>query len=43
MVTVTAYKRLMLERSVDGTVPTFLGSMLVHQQKLKESLDFLHY
>ena len=37
MITVTAYKYLMLERSVDGTVPTFLGPMLVHQRKLKES------
>jgi len=31
MVTVTAYKHLMLERSLDGTAPTFLGPMLVHQ------------
>ena len=41
MVTVTAYKHLMLERSLDGTAPTFLGPMLVHQRKLKESYHYL--
>ena len=40
-VTVTAYKNLMLEFSLDGTMPTFLGPMLVHQQKLKGSYQYL--
>ena len=41
MVTVTAYRHLMLETTADGSVPTFLGPMLVHQRKLKESYHYL--
>ena len=40
-VTVTAYKNLLLQSSKDGNVPTFLGPMLVHQRKLKESYHYL--
>ena len=40
-VMVTAYRNLMLESSLDGTVPTFLGPMLVHQRKLKGSFHYL--
>ena len=40
-VTVTAYRNLMLRSSMDGTVPTFLGPMLVHQWKLKGSYHYL--
>ena len=40
MVTVTAYKNLMLKK-LDGTAPTFIGPMLVHQRKLKESYHYL--
>ena len=40
MVTVTAYKNLMLKK-LDGTVPTFIWPMLVHQRKLKESYHYL--
>jgi len=40
-VTVMAYKNLLLQNHKDGTIPTFLGPMLVHQRKLKESYHYL--
>ena len=35
------YKNLLLEWQKDGTIPTFLGPMLVHQRKLHESYHYL--
>ena len=40
-VTVMVYKNLLLQNHKDGTIPTFLGPMLVHQRKLKESYHYL--
>ena len=40
-VTVMVYRNLLLESRKDGTIPTFLGPMLVHQRKLKESYHYL--
>lgn len=40
-VTVTVYKHLLIQNYKDGSMPTFLGPMLVHQRKLKESYHYL--
>ncbi len=40
-VTVVAYKNLLIQSCKDGSIPTFLGPMLVHQRKLKQSYHYL--
>ena len=40
-VTVVVYKNLLVQNYRDGSTPTFLGPMLVHQRKLKESYHYL--
>ncbi len=40
-VTVMVYKNLLIQNCRDGSIPTFLGPILVHQRKLKESYHYL--
>ena len=40
-VTVMVYKNLLIQNYKDGSIPTFLGPMLVHQRKLKQSYHYL--
>ena len=35
------YKNLFIQNHKDGSIPTFIGPMLVHQRKLKESYNYL--
>lgn len=40
-VTVMVYKNLLIQNYRDGSIPTFLGPLLVHQRKLKQSYHYL--